>query len=149
MRNRCWSLHFYTPVIENGGIYFVLYVIRIFCPSIWNFNLPNNCSIMSARALLYHMSIPCGKTFPWVLTFFTLDLAYFYKTWSASAKVLIFYINIHCDCTKPFNLDINIQNKIIIIRAFIYSINEQFCTGINVFVLVNLAIFGIGHYRAY
>ena len=47
---------------------------------------------MSARALIFHMSIPCDKTFPWVL-----------------------------------NLP----------------------TGIKIFVLVDLAIFGIGHYRGH
>ena len=59
-----------------------------FCP-LWNFNLAtcNNFWTVSARALIFHTSIPCDKTFPWVpvLLFLTLwqwpwSLAYFRKT---------------------------------------------------------------------
>ena len=34
-----------------------------FDPFFENFNLPNN---FFARALIFHMSFPCDKTFPWV-----------------------------------------------------------------------------------
>ena len=50
----------------GGHIVFVLYVILSLCPPLWNFNLANNFSPMSARTLIFHMSIPCDKTFPWV-----------------------------------------------------------------------------------
>ena len=30
-----------------------------------NFNLANNLWTVSARALIFHMSIPCDKIFPW------------------------------------------------------------------------------------
>ena len=39
-----------------------------------NFNFANNFWIVSARALLFHMSIPCNKTFPWVPFFLSCDL---------------------------------------------------------------------------
>ena len=34
-----------------------------FCPPLWNFNLANNFWTVSARALIFYMSIPCDKTF--------------------------------------------------------------------------------------
>ena len=34
--------------------------------SLWNFNLANNFWTVSARALIFHMNIPCDKIFPWV-----------------------------------------------------------------------------------
>ena len=37
-----------------------------------NFNLANNFWTVSARALIFHMSIPCDKTFLWVPLFLTL-----------------------------------------------------------------------------
>ena len=60
-------------------------VILSFCPPLWNFNLANNFWTVSARALIFHMSIPCNKTFQWVPLFFTLwpwpwSLTYFLKT---------------------------------------------------------------------
>ena len=47
-----------------------------FCPPLWNFNLANNFLAMSVKALIFHLSMPCDKTFPWV------PLPYFreYKT---------------------------------------------------------------------
>ena len=49
---------------RSGGILFLS--ILSFCPPIWNFNIANNFWPMSARTLIFHMSIPCDKTFPWV-----------------------------------------------------------------------------------
>ena len=43
------------------------------CPPLWNFSLAYNFWTVSARALIFHMSFPFDKTFPWVpLFFFTL-----------------------------------------------------------------------------
>jgi hypothetical protein len=62
---------FYAPEIEDWGAYF-------FCPvchsvtvilslsSAKNLNLGYNFRIVSARALIFYMSIPCDKTFPCV-----------------------------------------------------------------------------------
>ena len=60
-------------------------VILSFCPPLWNFNLANNFSTVRARALIFHMSIPCDKTFLWIPLFLTLwpwpwRLTYFLKT---------------------------------------------------------------------
>ena len=54
-------------------------------PFFENFNLANNFWTVSAGSLIFHMSIPCDKTFPWVPLFFTLwpwleSLTYFLKT---------------------------------------------------------------------
>ena len=50
-----------------------------------NFNLAYNFWTVSARALIFHMIIPCDKTFQWVPLFFTLwpwpwSLTHFLKT---------------------------------------------------------------------
>ena len=37
-----------------------------------NFNLSYNFLTVSVRVLIFHMSIPCDKTFPWLPLFFTL-----------------------------------------------------------------------------
>ena len=42
-----------------------------FCNSIRNFNHANNFSTMSARSLIFHMSISFDKNFPWIPTFLT------------------------------------------------------------------------------
>ena len=56
-----------------------------FDPVFENFNLANNFWTVSARALMFHMSIPCYKYFLWVALFFTLwpwlwGLTHFLKT---------------------------------------------------------------------
>ena len=63
---------------------------------------------MVARGLIFHMSIPCDKTFPRVLLFFTLEFDPFFETFNlannfrtVSARVLIFYMSICCDKTFP------------------------------------------------
>ena len=50
-----------------------------------NFNLAKIFWTVSARALIFHMSIPCDKTFLWTPSFLTLwpwpwSLSYFLKT---------------------------------------------------------------------
>ena len=87
------------------------------------FNLAYNFWTVSARALIFHMSIPCDKSFPWVPLFFTLwpwplSLTHFkknlnlaYNFWTVSARALIFHMSITWDKrlifgTKPFDLDI-------------------------------------------
>ena len=78
-------------------------------------NLANNFSTMGARALIFHMSIPCEKTYLWVPKFpiWTLELDLLFENfnlainiWTVSAKTLIFHMNIPCDNTKAFDLDI-------------------------------------------
>ena len=68
----------------GGHIVYVLFVILSFCP-LWNINLANYLWTVSARAIIFHMNIPCDKTFPWVQLFLTLwplpwSLTYFLKT---------------------------------------------------------------------
>ena len=55
------------------------------------FNLLNNFWTLSARALIFHMNMPCAKTFPWVPIF-----------WTVSAKALIFHMSIPGDKTFPW-----------------------------------------------
>ena len=47
-------------------------VILSFCPLLWNLNLANNFWTVIAIDVIFHMNIPCDKTFPWVPLFFTL-----------------------------------------------------------------------------
>ena len=62
----CTTGIFMPPRSKIGGhIVFVLSVILSFCHSLWNFNLANNFWTVSARALMFHMSISCDKTFLW------------------------------------------------------------------------------------
>ena len=78
--------HFYAPEIKDRGAYcFVLYVILSFCPPLLNFYLANNFWTVSARAFIFHMCIPCEKTFLCVPLFFPLwpwpwSLTHFLKT---------------------------------------------------------------------
>ena len=76
-------LYFYAPEIEDRGA--CCFFPVSFCPPLWNFNLANNFWTESARALIFHMRIPCDKTFPWIQLFLTLwpwplSLTYFLKT---------------------------------------------------------------------
>ena len=109
----------------------VFLVIRAFCgynyvwpcdldlgvwPIFKNFNLANNFWIVSARALIFHMSIPCDKTFPWVYHYFlscdltlTLEFDLLFKNfnlannfWTVSARALIFHMSIPCYKTFPW-----------------------------------------------
>ena len=72
---KLWYLTWIFPVIKtfHGYHYFLscdpdLGVSPIF----ENFNLANNFWTVNASALIFHMSIPCDKTFPWVPLFWTL-----------------------------------------------------------------------------
>ena len=56
-------------------------------PTYLKLNLAYNFWTVSARALIFHMSITCDKTFSWVPLFFTLwpwpwSLIHFLKTWT-------------------------------------------------------------------
>ena len=54
---------------RSGGILFLSCLsysaILSFYPPLWNFNLANNFWTVSAIALIFHMNIPCDKTFLW------------------------------------------------------------------------------------
>ena len=82
-----------------------------FCP-LSNFNLANIFWKVSARALIFHMSIFCEKIFPCSNIFYPVNLTLeFYPFsenfnlanifWTASARALIFHISIPCDKTFP------------------------------------------------
>ena len=87
-----WTIVFLCPRVQrSGGILFwsclslCHSVIMSFCHDLWNFNLANNFWTVNARAWIFHMSIPCDKTFSWVPLFFTLwawpwSLTHFLKT---------------------------------------------------------------------
>ena len=59
---------------RSGGLLFLsfLSLILSFCPPPWNFNLANNFLTVSARAFIFHMHIPCDKTFTFLQLFLTL-----------------------------------------------------------------------------
>ena len=87
-----------------GGILFLSCLS--FCHSLWNFNLANNFWTVSARsrALIFHMNIPCDKTFWWVPFFYPFfeNFNFAYNFWTVSARALIFHMNILCDKTFPW-----------------------------------------------
>ena len=75
---------FLCPRDQRSGGILILSCLSFF-HSLWNFNLANNFWTVSARALIFHLSIPCDETFLWVPLFFTLwpwpdSLTYFFKT---------------------------------------------------------------------
>ena len=75
-----------------------------------NLYLANNFWTVSSRALIFHISIPCVKTFQCVSTFFTLwplswSLTLFYNFnvgnnfWTVAARALVFHMNTLWDKT--------------------------------------------------
>ena len=66
----------YAPELEDRGAYCFCpvchFVILSFCNSVL---LSETLTfLMNARALIFHMSIPCDKTFPWIPLFLTVTL---------------------------------------------------------------------------
>ena len=107
-------IRFYAPEIKDRGAYCFCpvchTVILSFCPPLWNFNLANKFWTVSARALIFHMSIPCDKTFKWLPLFdpviLTLEFDPYFNNfnladnyWSVSARAFIFHTSIPCDKT--------------------------------------------------
>ena len=105
---------FYAPEIEDRGAYCFCpvrhSVILSFCPPLWNFNLANNFWTVCARALIFHMNIPCDNTFPWYHYFYPVTLTlefdpFFenfniaYNFWTVIARTLIFHMSNPCDKT--------------------------------------------------
>ena len=101
-----WPL---TYMRVAGGILSEFYS-QFFSCSVWNFNLANNFWTVSARSLIFHISIASDKNFlsdqllfalwpwPWSLTYLLKTLA-FLKTFEQSARVLIFHMSILTDQT--------------------------------------------------
>ena len=84
---------------RSGGILFLSCLS--FCPPLWNFNLPNNFWTVSARALIFHMSILSVIS---LLLTLTLEFDPFFENfnlannfWTMSARALIFNMSIPCD----------------------------------------------------
>ena len=108
---------FHAAEIEDrggGGILLLSYlsfchsVILLFYP-LWNFYLANNFWAVSTRAFIFHIRIPCDKTFPCYPVTLTLEFDILFGNlnlannfWIVSASALIFYISISCDKTFPW-----------------------------------------------
>ena len=60
-----------------------------FYPPLWKFNLANNFWTVRARALIFHMSIPCDKTFPWVSFFLHWNLTLEFDPFLETLTLLI------------------------------------------------------------
>ena len=78
------SVFLYPRDRRSGGILFLSCLsfcnsILLYCPRLWNFNFANNFWTVSARALIFHMSIPFDKTFLLVLNLLTLTFDLFFK----------------------------------------------------------------------
>ena len=65
----------------------------LFCNSVWNFYLANNFSTLSARALIFHMNIPCDKYqhfLPWDLDLGVWPTVNFWKqSWRLFINVFL------------------------------------------------------------
>ena len=95
---------FNAPEIEIedwGHIVFVLSVIMLFCPPLWNFNLANNFWTVSARALIFQINSLWQNLSVGTIIFYPVPLTLefdpffenFYLTnnfWAASARALVF-----------------------------------------------------------
>ena len=55
---------FYSPEIDIGGQ--IVFVLSVILSSSLKLILANNFWKLSARTLIFHMSIPCDRTFPLV-----------------------------------------------------------------------------------
>ena len=114
------------------GIVYVLSAILSFFHSLWNINLANKFWAVGAVALIFHMSISSCKTYPWGTNIFDpVTLAFYsvvwrwkflssYNFWTVSARPLIFHM------------------KFLVTRPFFWY---------QIYLLLTLAIFWIGHYR--
>ena len=70
-----WYFTWIFPVIRpfRGYHYFDPVTLTLeFDPFFENLNLAYNFWTVSARVFIFHLSIPCDKTFPWVPFFLTL-----------------------------------------------------------------------------
>ena len=78
MNSECYSfdiLHEYSlwSDLSVGSIIFDLVILTLeFDPFFENFNLANNFWTVISRALIFHMNIPCDKTFPLKPLFLTM-----------------------------------------------------------------------------
>ena len=125
---------FYALEIEDWGILFLSCLS--FCPPLWTFNLANKFWTGSVGALIFHMSIPCDKTFQRVLLFWPCDLGVwpFFKktltlpiTFKQGVLALIFHMNIPWDKALqwvqqfwPYDLDVwpTIWILLILLKTF-------------------------------
>jgi hypothetical protein len=97
---------------KGTKIFDVVNLTLVFGQLIKNFNLGYNIWMVSTRVLIFHMSVPCNMTFPWVPTDLTLwllpwCLTYLLKTltllyfWLVGTRSLTFYMNVHYDKNFP------------------------------------------------
>ena len=100
-----WIFPVIKPICECHFFYPVTLTLE-FDPFFVNFNIANNFWTLSARALIFHMSIPCDKTIIFYPVTLTLEFDPFFKNfnlvnnfWTVSARALIFHMSIPCDKT--------------------------------------------------
>ena len=93
-----------------------------------DFNLDNIFWIVRARIFIFHMYIPCDKIFLLVfnLLILTIDLYLFKK--------------------KHIGHNFLIMNIRVFINAHAHFLWQDLATAIKIFVLVTLAVFGLGNY---
>ena len=131
----------------RGHIVFVLFVILSFYESVRNFNLADNFWTVKAKALVFHISIPSDKTFPYLqcwpcdldLGFLNLNLSTYLGT--VNARALIFHMNIPCD--KIFLLVFDHDIWPIVYKNWhnvSHILWQDLSTGIKICVLVILVI---------
>lgn len=71
-QNVCVFMPPRSKIVGHIVLNSILSVILSFCKSVWNFYLANHFWTVIARALIFYLSIPSGKTFPRVPTILTL-----------------------------------------------------------------------------
>ena len=91
-----------------------------FDPFVENVNLAIYFWTVSARAFLFHMSIPCDMTFPW-FNYFLINIRASYCTWAyLVTRSSYWYQDIYpCDLVHLWNWPLS--------GAFVFHIHILFC----------------------
>jgi hypothetical protein len=88
----------YMPSRSKIGGHIVFVLSAVILSSTRNLNLGFNFWMLSSRALIFHRSIPCDKTLPWVKkSFWPCDLDLGYIFWIVCTRAFIFLMIILYD----------------------------------------------------
>ena len=159
MNSECHSFYIsheyflWQDLFEGTFIFYPVTLTYEFDLFFENFKLAIYYLTVIARALMFHMSIPCDRNFWWVLLFFfpvtlTFEFDLFFDNFKLaydfctdSARSLIFHMSDHSD--KTFFVGTIIFYPVTLTLEFDleHILWWDLPTGIRIFVLVTFAIF--------